>query len=76
MANHQPFTWKPSDVVEVTNVGAENLLLELPAGLLRLDAGRTLRLTARALDQPQVKQLVNAGKINVKPFRWSRRSSK
>jgi hypothetical protein len=41
-----------------------------------LDAGRTLRLTASALDQPQVTQLVNAGKINVKPFRWSRRSSK
>lgn len=69
MTNYQPFTWKPTAVLEATNVSNENLLLELPGGLLRLDAGRTLRLTASALDQPQVVQLVNAGKIKVKPFR-------
>ena len=31
MAKHDPITWQPSDVVEVTNTSGENLLLELAA---------------------------------------------
>jgi len=39
----------PDDVIEVTNVSDENVLLDLYSGLLRVDAGRTVRLTASAL---------------------------
>ncbi len=61
----QPFTWNPTDVVEFTNVSGENLLLELASGPQRLDAGRSLQITASALEQPKVKSLVDAGKIKV-----------
>jgi len=40
MAKHDPITWRPSDIVEVTNASGENLLLELSSGPLRLDSGR------------------------------------
>jgi hypothetical protein len=69
MSNKSPFTWKPTDVIEVTNASAENILLELDSGRLRLDAGRTLRLTASALDVPQLTALINARKIEAHPFR-------
>ncbi len=65
----EPFTWQPTQVVEFTNVSPENLLLELASGPQRLDAGRSLRITASALDQPKVKALVDAGKIKVEPWR-------
>jgi hypothetical protein len=70
MPDKLPFTWNPSDVIEVSNISNENILLELKSGLLRLDAGRTLRLTTSALAQPQVAALVDAGKLKVKPYRW------
>ena len=54
MPTKSPFTWKPTDIVEVTNASNENVLLELASGRLRLDAGRTLRLTANALEMPQL----------------------
>ncbi len=63
MAKHDPITWHPSDVVVVTNASDENLLLELSSGPLRLDIGRSLRLTASALQQPAVKALLDGGKI-------------
>ena len=69
MANPSPFTWKPTDVVEVTNSSSENLLLALPSGLLRLDRGRSLRLTASALAQPDIKTLAESGKLQVKTLR-------
>lgn len=61
-------TWKPEDIVELTNTTQENFLLELESGLMRLDAGRTLRVTGCALDLPQVNALVNAGKLTVQKF--------
>lgn len=70
MAKRQPFTWKPSDIIEITNTSAENVLLELDSGLLRLDAGRTLRLTESALQVPQLTALINAGKLKVRPYKW------
>jgi hypothetical protein len=73
MAPKQPYTWNPSDVIEVTNVSGENILLELDSGRLRLDAGRTLRLTDCALHVPQVTALVNTGQIKMQPFKWKRR---
>jgi hypothetical protein len=72
MPNKLPYTWKPTDVIEVTNASDENVLLELDSGRLRLDAGRTLRLTASALAVPQLNALVNAGKVKIKPFHWKR----
>ncbi|MBM4456970.1 MAG: hypothetical protein FJ011_04240 [Chloroflexi bacterium] len=69
MAPKQPYTWNPSEVIEVTNTSAENVLLELDSGRLRLDAGRTLRLTASALEVSQLTALINAGKIKAHPFR-------
>ncbi len=63
MAKHDPITWHPSDVVVVTNASDENLLLELSSGPLRLDSGRSLRLTVSALEQPAVKALLDGGKI-------------
>lgn len=69
MPAKSPFTWKPTDVIEVTNTSAENILLDLDSGPLRLDAGRALRLTANALEQPQLTALINTGKVKAHPFR-------
>ena len=69
MTNQSPFTWKPNDVIEVTNTGDENILLDLDSGQLRLDAGRTLRLTASALEVPQLTSLVNQGKVKMQPYK-------
>ncbi len=69
MPNKSPFTWKPTDVIEVTNTSAENILLGLDSGPLRLDAGRTLRLTASALEQPQLTALINAGKVKAQAYK-------
>jgi hypothetical protein len=68
-AREQPFTWKPTDVIEVTNVSDENVLLDLYSGLLRLDAGRTVRLTASALAQHEVLALARIGKVKVETYR-------
>jgi hypothetical protein len=65
----EPFTWNPTDVVVFTNVSGENLLLDLASGPQRLDTGRSLRITASALQQPKVKTLVDAGKIKVERWR-------
>jgi len=70
MAKREPFTWNPTETIEVTNVSGQNLLLELASGPLRLDKDRTLRLTASALEQPAVKTLVDGGKLTVKPYHW------
>ena len=73
MADQRPFTWKPSDVIEVTNTTTENIRLELDSGPLRLDAGRTTRLTASALEQPQLMQLVRQGSVKTEKFNWRKR---
>jgi len=65
----QPFTWKPTDVIEVTNVSDENILLDLYSGLLRLDAGGKVRLTASALAQHEVLALARVGKVKVETYR-------
>jgi hypothetical protein len=65
----EPFTWHPTDIVEFSNVSGENLLLDLASGPQRLDAGRSLRITASALKQDKIKALVDAGKIKVEPWR-------
>jgi hypothetical protein len=72
MTNKQPFTWKPTDVIVVTNVSNENILLDLDSGPLRLDRGRTLRLTASALELPQLMALINTGNIKLEEYRAPR----
>jgi len=69
MSNRSPYTWKPTDIIEVTNTSSTNILLELESGHLCLDAGRTLRLTASALEQPQLTALINQGKVKVQPYK-------
>ena len=69
MADKRPFTWMPTDVVVVTNVSKENVILNLASGPLRLDAGRTLRLTASALEQLEVVALANVGKVKIEPYK-------
>jgi hypothetical protein len=69
-----PFTWKPSDVIQVTNVANEHVLLALDSGTLRLDAGRTTRLTAAALEQPQLMQLIRQGSLKTEKFNWRKRT--
>lgn len=61
-------TWKPDDIVELTNTSRENFLLEFDSGVMRLDAGNTIRVTGCALELAQVNALVNAGKIKVAKF--------
>lgn len=67
-------TWKPEDIIELTNISAENFLLELDSGPMRLDAGRTIRATGCTLELTQVNALVNAGKLKV--TRFARRKGK
>ena len=69
MPTQSPFTWNPTDIIEVTNASGENILLDLDSGQVRLDAGRTLRLTASALEVPQLTSLVNQGKVKVQPYK-------
>ncbi len=61
-------TWKPDDIVELTNTSKDNFLLELDSGLMRLDAGNTIRVTGCALELAQVNALVNSGQIKVAKF--------
>lgn len=80
MADNASFSWRPDDIVELSNISKENFLLELGSGSQRLDAGRTVRLTASVLDLPEIVTLVNAGKLKVelskrKKFPWQLRSS-
>lgn len=69
MPNKSPYTWKPTDIVEVTNASSANVLLDLDSGRLRLDAGRTLRLTATALENPQLAELIKQGAVKVQKYK-------
>lgn len=69
MANNLPITWKNKDIVEITNVTGENFLLDLDSGPLRLDAGRTIRVTDCALEHHHVNALINAGKLKIQTFK-------
>ena len=55
--------WKPGKSVLLRNLSQEHILLELPAGLMRLDVGRPHRFTTDVLDLEQVQQLLSEGKI-------------
>jgi hypothetical protein len=76
MASNSPYMWKPTEILEITNVSDENILLELDSGLLRLDKGRTLRMTASVMENLEIVRLANTGKLKVDPYRKKRRFPK
>jgi hypothetical protein len=49
----------------VTNRSAKNILLDLPTGHFRLDSGRSFRMTPDIVNLPQVKDLAEAGQIEI-----------
>jgi hypothetical protein len=61
--------WDPEQFVTVRNKTDHNILLDLPTGHFRLDAGRSFRMTpdiAQVKDLPgQVKDLVAAGQVEI-----------
>ena len=59
------YDWDPDNTVTVHNKTSHNLLLDLPTGHFRLDAGRTFHMTPEILDVPQVKELIDAGQIEI-----------
>jgi hypothetical protein len=57
--------WDPQGFVFVHNKTAHNILLDLPTGAFRLDAGTTFRMTPDIADVAQVKDLVAGGQIEI-----------
>ncbi len=57
--------WDPQKFVLVHNKSQQNILLDLPTGHFRLDAGRTFRMTPDIAEVPQVKELIAAGQVEV-----------
>ncbi len=55
----------PDEIIVLVNRTTNNYILELPAGRVRLDAGRRMR-TLRSLPKlPQIKTLVDQGDLAV-----------
>lgn len=65
----QPYgnTWQenPDDIIMLVNRTKNNYVLELPSGRCRLDAGRRIRTLRSILKIPQVKDLVEEGKLQI-----------
>ena len=59
------YNWDPQKFVLVRNKTGKNILLDLPTGDFRLDAGRSFRMTPDIADVPQVKDLVATGQIEI-----------
>ncbi len=57
--------WDPEQFVTVRNKTNYNILLDLPTGHFRLDAGRSFRMTPDIAEVPQVKELVAAGQVEI-----------
>ena len=57
--------WDPQGFVFVHNKTSQNILLDLPTGAFRLDAGRSFRMTPDIADVAQVKDLIATGQIEV-----------
>lgn len=67
MSEKLKLTWDidPKDVIMLINTSSTNFSLELPSGRYRLDAGRKMRTLRSILKVDQVKQLIDAGDIEV-----------
>ena len=59
------YDWDPQNYVVVHNRSANNILLTVPTGYFRLDAGRSFRMTPDIADLPQIKDLVAAGQVEI-----------
>ena len=59
------YDWDPQKTVIVRNKSAHNILLDLPTGYFRLDAGRSFGMTRDIADLSQVKDLVTAGEVEI-----------
>ena len=59
------YDWDPQKIVVVRNKSTHNILLDLPTGYFRLDAGRSFGMTPDIADVQQVKDLVAAGQIEI-----------
>jgi hypothetical protein len=57
--------WDPEQFVVVLNKTNHNILLDLPTGHFRLDAGRSFRMTPDISEVPQVKDLVAQGQVEI-----------
>ena len=57
--------WDPEQFVTVRNKTDRNILLDLPTGYFRLDAGRSFRMTPDVADVAQVKELVATGQVEI-----------
>lgn len=60
-------TWNedPKDIIVLVNRSANNFVLDLPSGRVRLDAGRRMRTLRSILKIRQVKDLVDQGSLLV-----------
>jgi hypothetical protein len=59
------YDWDPERSVVVRNETDDNILLDLPTGYFRLDAGYSYRMTPDIAQIPQVRELLAAGKISI-----------
>ncbi|MCS6844889.1 MAG: hypothetical protein NZ528_11315 [Caldilineales bacterium] len=57
--------WDPEKFVTVRNKTNRNILLDLPTGYFRLDAGRSFRMTPDIANVPQVQELVARGEVEI-----------
>lgn len=57
--------WDPEKFVTVRNKTNHNILLDLPTGYFRLDAGRSFRMTPDVMKVPQVQELVAKGEVEI-----------
>jgi hypothetical protein len=63
----QEYTWKedPDDIIVLVNRTNKNLILDLPTGRYRLDAGRRMRTLRSILKYPQIMELVENGSLTL-----------
>jgi hypothetical protein len=57
--------WDPAKAVVVHNKTTHNILLNLPTGYFRLDAGRSIQMTPDIAEVAQVKDLLAAGQVEI-----------
>jgi hypothetical protein len=63
----QEYTWKEDsdDIIILVNRTNKNLILDLPTGRYRLDAGRRMRTLRSILKYPQIMELVENGSLTL-----------
>ena len=70
MSTKSPFTWKPTEVIEVTNASAENILLDLDSGRLRLDVERTVAARRQRVGSAATDLVGQPGQSQSPPYKW------